>query len=102
MAGKLSYEEKERLVNSFYNAVTQLLRSQRKFVPLRRQDLKLMPEYSSDLYQIILRFIRNSLYSVEVPRLLDMYEHSLLAQGDVYLPDIRNELELMRWNLNMS
>jgi hypothetical protein len=94
VAGKMNYEEKERLVTSFYNAVTQILKAQRKYVPLKREELRLIPEYSSHLYQIMSSLVRNSQYAIEIPRLLDVYGFSVIGLEEFQIVDFQNELKL--------
>lgn len=80
ISGKLSVEEKKKLMDRFYIFLQNYSESANIKMELKRRDLSLMPDYEENLYDLMNEYINNSKEVRFLPIILDLYASQLINE----------------------
>lgn len=80
ISGKLSFDEKENLLDKFYSFIKNYSKISNIDMKLERKDLSLMPIYENNLYDLMNEYINNSKEVIFLPIILDLYESQLIKE----------------------
>ena len=83
ISGKISFKEKEELLDKFYSFLESYTQNIGKKMEITRRDLTLSPIYAEKLYGIINMLITNSHYVISLPKLLDVINYYVVNQYEV-------------------
>jgi hypothetical protein len=94
ISGKLSSEDKERLNQLLYDYLSRYTRKiVDKPLPINRKDFSMIPPYSDELYDLIVRILRKPDTSRFIPRFLDVYLAKYIFNPQE-LKDIKDILDI--------
>jgi len=94
ISGKLSFREKEELLDKFYSFLKNYAKTMGVKMELKRRDLSLMPNYEEALYELLNKFVDNSRYAKSIPLVMDLYLSAYIASEDIGKEIIQSELNL--------
>lgn len=83
ISGKLSFREKEDLLDKFFLFLKGYTESLGKKMIIKRGDLTLLPSYHDDLYNLINSFIDRSKYSRLLPIITDIITSGVIKQIEI-------------------
>jgi len=83
ISGKLSFREKEDLLDKFFSFLKSYTKSLGKKMTIKREDLTLLPIYHDDLYRLINIFIDLSKHSKILPIITDIMSSSIIDQKEL-------------------
>lgn len=92
ISGKLSFKEKEDLLDKFFSFLKNYTESLGKKMIVKRDDLTLLPSYHDDLYILINSFIDQSKYSRLLPIITDIITSGVIEQKEL------NKEYLLKYN----
>jgi len=80
VSGKLSFKEKEKLLDKFYSFLENYSKISNIEMVLKRRDLSLTPIYENNLYNLMNEYINNSKKARFLPIILDLYASQLIKE----------------------
>lgn len=83
ISGKLSYGEKEELLDKFFGFLTNYTKNLGRTMKIKRSDLTLLPDYTNELYELLNNLIDKSKYAIILPQLMDIIETYVINENRI-------------------
>jgi len=97
ISGKLTSREKNELVDKTYSFITKYTKTVLNApMVIKREDFSLVPEYSDQFYNLLMRILRRPRSSRDLPRLFDIYLSGIVTGKKFGLMDLQGYLNLSK------
>ena len=94
VSGKLSFKEKEKLLDNFYSFLKNYSKSSGIKMELTRRDLSLVPPYGEMLYKLMNLYIEKSKFINKTPLIMDIIIDDAMNNRHVDKKNVIKELSL--------